>query len=208
MASLAEFIRGVLADGRVVVRGRPEVDLADVREAIVTLQAAFADHRLDVAGPPIAFDPVSAAAAADLVRQACWFLVARDEPAEVLAARLSIPQAPRSASEHLSSDLMLRFLPRVDRSARALAPADPLAKVLADVFRRFPLSGVLSDLGEGPGDPGDLGGHPGLRLLYAERLGGADRLAWAPAPGSAAAEAVALLAARAARVRAARSEAW
>ena len=193
MSSLGEFCRGLLVEGRVVIRGRPEADPAGRGEAIALLGSAFEDHRLDVAGPPIAFDAEAALAAAELVRQGCWFLVNRDEPAEAMARRLAIPPGPRSASDHLSSDLTLRFLPRVDRRARALAPGDRLPKILADVFRRFPLSGVLSDLDPGPGEVGTFGDHPGLGLLYAERLGGADRPGWMPKGGSAAAEAVELL---------------
>ncbi len=201
MATLAGFLRGMLDEGRVAIEGAPEPVGVGRAEAVAVLEAAFGDHRLDVAGPPIAFDPASALAAADLVRHACWFLVDRSEPAEVLAGRMALPPAPGSAAEHLSADLTLRFLPRIDRRARALAPGDRLAAILADVFRRFPLSGVLSDLSPGPGGIGALGGHPGLALLYAERLGGRDRPGWMPAAGTPAAEAADLLAGRAARAR-------
>jgi hypothetical protein len=53
-----------------------------------------------------------------------------------------------------------------------------LASYLADLLRTWPLSGVLSDLPEGPEDVGDLGGHPGLWMLYAERLAIDERPAW------------------------------
>src|SRR5438093_406611 len=44
--------------------------------------------------------------------------------------------------------------------------------------RRWPLSGVLADIDEPPLLPVDLGGHPGLLLLYAERLARQRRPAW------------------------------
>ena len=50
---------------------------------------------------------------------------------------------------------------------------------MADVLRRWPLSGVLSDVVEAPIGPLEFGGHPGLMLLYAERLGDNDRPALA-----------------------------
>jgi hypothetical protein len=39
---------------------------------------------------------------------------------------------------------------------------------------------VLSDLPEGPETPPDLGGHPGLMLLYAERLAQHEKAGWRP----------------------------
>jgi hypothetical protein len=78
----------------------------------------------------------------------------------------------------------LRFLPQVHRRARAVAPDDRLAALLAGVLRQWPLSGVLSDVEEGPAAPPDFGGHPGLLLLYAERLARNEKPAWLPAgPG-------------------------
>jgi hypothetical protein len=47
------------------------------------------------------------------------------------------------------------------------------------------LSGVLSDVEEEPLTSLDLGGHPGLRLLYAERLARNRKPAWFPPEGPA-----------------------
>src|SRR5205085_1821946 len=73
-----------------------------------------------------------------------------------------------------------RFVPGVYHRARALDPADALAAGLARLLRLWPLSGVLADLEEGPLTPPTLGGHPGLLLLYAERLADHFRPAWLP----------------------------
>jgi hypothetical protein len=180
MASLGEFLQGLLDDGRVVFRARPEPSEEDRAGALAVLEPAFAVHRLDVAGSPIALDAPSALAASELVRQACWFLVSRSEPVEEMGRRLVLPRRPRSASEHLSGDLLFRFLPQVHRRARSIAPADRLSAILAEALRDWPLSGVLSDLEEGPADLGDLGGHPGLLLLYAERLARDEKPGWIP----------------------------
>jgi hypothetical protein len=136
-------------------------------------------YRLSVAGPPIDFDDKTALAASELVQQACWFLVSRDQPAEQLAKRLTLPGPPRSPAQHLSADLVLRFLPQVQRRAHALDPADPLALLLATVLRQWPLTGVLADVDEGPLTGLDFG-HPGLLLLYAERLARKEKPAWVP----------------------------
>ncbi len=179
MASLGEFLRGLFDDGRVVFRGRPDPWEGDRPEALGVLELAFSDHRLDVAGPPIGFDAPSALAASELVRQACWFLVSRSEPAGEMERWLIVPPRPRSASEDLSADLAFRFLPQIYRRARSIAPGDRLTAILAGVLRDWPLSGVLSDLEEGPSEPG-LGGHPGLLMLYAERLSRAEKPGWVP----------------------------
>jgi hypothetical protein len=182
MAALDAFLRELFDDGRVVFRGRPEPSPRDRTSTLAVLRAAFEDHRLDVAGPLIPFDPDRAFEAAELFRIACWFLLNRSEPAETVAKALELPRPPRTAAEHLSADLVLRFAPQIHRRARALAADDTLATFLADLLRRFPLSGVLSDLEEGPQDVGDLGGHQGLWMLYAERLARRESPAWRPGP--------------------------
>ena len=184
MASMAEFVRGVFEEGRVVHRGPPFGPIEDRPEAIAALAEAFAVHRLDVAGPAIDFDAASALAAAGLLRRSSWFLLSRAEPGGVMDRELKLPPPPRTAAEHLSADLMLRFLPTIHRRARAFAPGDALAGILAEALRRWPLSGVLSDLEDGPEEVGDLGGHPGLALLYAERLAEDERPGWKPRAGA------------------------
>jgi hypothetical protein len=131
-----------------------------------------------VAGPPLAFDADVALAAAEFVRQACWFLVHRGEPDEEVARRLTLPP-PASDAQHLSADLVLRFLPGVQARAQALAPDDPLAVILKEVLRQWPLSGVLAAVTEAPLTPPEFD-HPGLRLLYAERLAAHAKPAWRP----------------------------
>jgi hypothetical protein len=120
-------------------------------------------------------------AAGELVRQACWFLVRHDQPPEVLDQRLVMPAGPRSPADHLSADLVFRFLPQIHRRARALDPADRLTTLLETVLRRWPLSGVLSTVDQGPEWPLNFGGHRGLQMLYAERLAQNEKPAWIPA---------------------------
>ncbi len=65
-----------------------------------------------------------------------------------------------------------------------LTPTDPVIEILSDLLRRWPLSGVLSGVEEGPLVEPEFGRHPGLLLLYAERLASDDRPAWRPEPSS------------------------
>jgi hypothetical protein len=182
MATLGEFLHILFDEGRIVLKGRPLASDGERASALAVLVAEFERHRLDIAGDPIAFDPVSALKAAETLRASSWFLVNRSEPVETLERSLVLPPPPKTASEHLSADLSFRFLPPIQRRARAIAPEDRLSKFLAELLRNWPLSGVLSDLVEGPTEVGDLGGHPGLWLLYAERLAIDEKPAWMVAP--------------------------
>jgi hypothetical protein len=180
MASLVEFLRGVLNEGVAVLRGPPQADRHERREAIALLAGAFADYRLDVAGPPIPFDADAALAAAEQLWLTCWFLVHIGEPAAEVEKCLRPCPSPVTASQHLSSDLVLRLAPQVYRRARRADPTDVLTKWLEDLLRGHPLAGVLSDIEKGPSAPVRLDDHPGLLLLYAERLAENPRPAWVP----------------------------
>jgi hypothetical protein len=180
MTALVDFLRRLMSEGSVTLRERPIPSPSPPAEAMRLLAGAYADYRLDVAGPLVDFAADSALAAAALVRQACWFSVNHDEPAQELEKTLTMPGAPASPAQHLSADLLLRYLPHIHRRARALAPADLLTSLLAKVLRQWPLSGVLADIEDGPTIPLDFGGHPGLLLLYAERLAQNRKPAWQP----------------------------
>jgi hypothetical protein len=144
------------------------------------LRRAYASHRLSVAGPLIPFDAPAAQSAAAFVLHACWFSVSRAEPDAVLERCLTLPAAVATPAQHLSADLLLRFLPQLHRRARAHNPEDRLTTLLAEVLRRWPLSGVLSEVADGPLTATTFGGHPGLLLLYAERLALHAKPAWIP----------------------------
>ena len=182
MTAFHEFLTQLLDQGKVVFRSAKAPHDRPSARAVAILAEAFETTCLSLAGPEVAFDPVAACAAAELVRQASWAIVCHDDRVADLEKRLRMPalSAPATPSQHLSADLMLRYLPQVLRRARGLDPSDPLVDLLAKILRRWPLSGVLSDVVEGPLVPLDFGGHSGLSLLYAERLIGNDRPSWRP----------------------------
>ncbi len=184
MATLGDFLQRLFEEGRIVLEGRPVPSEAGRSAALRVLEAAFDRHRLDVAGPPIGFDPRSALAAAELLRLAGWLLLEPPGKDVGVVRALRMPSSPVTAGEHLSADVCLRFLPWVLKRARAFVDGG-LADDLAGVLRAWPLSGVLSDLAEGPSDVGDLGRHPGLRMLYAERLALDEKPGWMPRGGEA-----------------------
>jgi hypothetical protein len=181
MASFVDFLDRLLSEGTVVLRAPTRVEANELQSAERVLADAYEDHRLDIAGPPIAFDASAALSAAEQLWVACWFLLHRGDPPDEIEKRLPLLPSPVTAAQHLSTDLVLRFAPKVQRRARKADPADPLARRLEQLLRCHPLSGVLADIEEGPLEPIRLADHGGLQLLYAERLAEKVRPAWVPA---------------------------
>src|SRR5690349_594985 len=120
MAPFTTMLRDVLEAGRLVLR--EPLPAHDDGDALGVLADAYPQHALAVAGPPIAFDGTTALAAGRVLYHAGWYLLNANEPVD--AARLTMPVEPRTASQHLSADLLLRYLPAVHRRARALRPDD------------------------------------------------------------------------------------
>jgi hypothetical protein len=183
MSQLADFLHDLLHQGTITFWQPPDFAPDHGPESVGVLREAYEFYRLEVAGPLIDFDAAAALAAGDLVRRAAWYLLNRDEPEAEVERALHPGQPPVRAAQHLSADLVLRFLPTIHRRARLLAPGDRLPDLLAEVLRRWPLTGVLSDVDEEPLTSLDLDGHPGLLLLYAERLGRKLKPAWVPSQG-------------------------
>jgi hypothetical protein len=191
MPAFADWLDHLLTIGEAVMDGPPAVPPAERDAALDVLDRHYRLHALDVAGPPLPFEPAVALAAAEQVAVACWRLLTPEDGTPLrLAAR-----EPGSPAAHLSADLTLRFLPAVHLRARLRAAGDPLVADVAELLRRWPLSGVLADLGGPPaiqrvGEfsvpyPLDFGGHTGLQLLYAERLFDHEHAAWVPPAGPA-----------------------
>lgn len=179
MTELAAFLDRLFADGDVVFAAPPRRAAANDPAVMALLRSAYEDCRREVAGPQLPFRPETALAAAEFLRHACWFLLSRQEPAEVVERELRFG-VPRELADHLSADVLLRYLPLVERRARALDPSDTLSRRLVEVLRAWPLSGVLADLVETPLTAPNFDGHRGLLMLYAERLSAHEKPSWLP----------------------------
>jgi hypothetical protein len=170
MNELSEFLADLFQEGRIHFRRPPQPSGLASPEVSALLGRAYAAYRLDIPGVAIALDVGLAGVAAEVVRQASWALVCHHDRVQDLQRHLKMPRSPATATDHLSADLLLRYLPYIHRRARALDPTDPLVGLLEQILRQWPLSGVLAGLDDGPTSPLDFGGHDGLMLLYAERL--------------------------------------
>ena len=180
MPGLMLFLRELLEEGAVTLRTPPAPDPAECREARDWLAEVYSEYRLDVAGAPLEFAAEHAQAAAEFFWQTCWCLVRRDLEAELIEKHLQFPLRPQTPAQHLTVDLLFRYMPQVHRRSRALSKDDILTRRLEEVLSQWPLSGVLADINTAPvGDP-EFGGHPGLQLLYAERFRRHPRPEWQP----------------------------
>jgi hypothetical protein len=180
MADLCNFIEHLITEGKIRYAERPLASREPEPAAVALLDKAFMSHRLQVAGPLIAFDATAAVSAAELVRQAAWFLVSHEGPEAELEKHVRMPGPPSTAAQHLSADLMLRYLSQLHRRAVAISADDFLARKLTTILREWPLSGVLSDIEEKPMGSLRFNDHPGLCMLYAERLARHEKPAWMP----------------------------
>jgi hypothetical protein len=184
MSELTVFVQEVLFEGRIHLRAAPRRS-ADTG-ALPLLERAYHTACLSIAGPPLPFNGEVALAASNLLNHAAWYLLNPLLTIETPEHVLRMPYEPSTPAHHLSADIVLRFLPAVQRHAQAVLANDELPRALTEVLRRWPLSGVLADLHDGPLGPVDFGGHPGLLMLYAERLARHERPGWFPeGPGAA-----------------------
>ena len=175
----ADWLQRVLAHGESAQESAP-TPLADDRvRALPLLRAAHEQRALSVAGPVLPFAPESAWQAARLLAEACWKLVGESPPEPLPTIEVSRV----SAADHFSIDLSLRFLPTVYRRAAARESGVALAAELESVLRRWPLSGALANLDGNPTTAPDFEGHPGLQLLYAERIVKSAQPGWIPTDG-------------------------
>ena len=133
----------------------------------------------NITGPKIPFEPDVAFSAAEILRQASWFLVSNEAPREEVKAKLQMPRGPKTPGYHLSGDLTFQYLPTLHRRALARDVNDVVTQCLGELLRQWPLSGVLSVLEDAPSTPLDFG-HAGLWLCYAERYAQHPRSAWLP----------------------------
>ena len=181
MSDFMEWLTGVLTAGESILPSRPQSPSAsDLVEAEASLLEAFHDTALDIAGPPLEFDPVRAKNAALMLYDFCLYFTGQRPADPPPQDRLGTPS---SASAHLSADTTLRYLPAVHRRLGVRGIDDQTAVLVEAILRRWPLSGVRADISAPPESPLDFFGHSGLQLFYAELLLEKPRLNWVPPSG-------------------------
>ncbi len=180
MSTSGEFWQRLFTDGCIVFQDSPLGNPAAERDVLSLLKRIYQEYALEFAGPPLPVVGEVASQAARIVELSAWYLVSQAGTPEELERNLVLPAKPVGPADHLSADLTLQYLPSIYQRASVLYPADRLPALLGEILRRWPLSGVLADLPDAPLGDLDFGGHPGLLLLYAERLAENFKPAWIP----------------------------
>lgn len=177
--SLARFLHTLFNRGEVIFRKPPVVVNQHDTEALRVLETAYKRYVLDLPGKPPALHAETALKAAEVLRQACWFMLSHDEDEDQVQQMVEWQGVATRPAQHYSADLTLRFAARVHRRSKALNPGDMLVRALEGTLRRRPLSGVLCEIDEAPLEL-EFGDHEGLMLLYAERYAKHPKPGWQP----------------------------
>ena len=95
MPAFADWLDALLSDGEAVMDGPPAVPPKERGAAADVLARHYRLRALDVAGPPLPFEPAVALAAAEQVALACWRLVTPEDatPLVLKAGREPVPPA-------------------------------------------------------------------------------------------------------------------
>lgn len=176
---LDHFLINLFTRGEVLYRKPPLAVPARDPDALRVLEDEYRRYALDFPGRAPAFEPDTALKAAEVLRDACWFLLSHEEDESEVTRRIEWPGLATTPAQHASADLTLRFAARVHRRAKALNPGDALVRALENTLRRRPLSGVLCEIDQPPVEL-QFGNHEGLMLLYAERLAAHPKPGWTP----------------------------
>ena len=180
MGTITQWLTGVLTEGHSTQAAAPTLDAAERPAVERLLRDGYATLQREVAGPPVAFDMALALRCLQVLAEACWHLTALPPESPLPSHDLGEPQ---DVSDHLTGDLLLRYLVSVRKRAGLRGPADPLGEWCEGILRAWPLSGVSMGCRAGPTTTLTFDAHPGLMLLYAERLAARPEPAWVPPPG-------------------------
>jgi hypothetical protein len=168
--SFSHFLTNLLDSGTVQVSRAQEIPRGERDEAQRLLTDFERHFRLSLAGESPPLDIQIADAAAQTLYRLCQCLMYRElMPDQVLAQGARLPDAPRTASDHYSADLALRFLRDAWRLAKEAAEGDPLVTTIRELAARWPLSSVgIPDL-PAPAIDG-IAEHQALVALYVDRV--------------------------------------
>jgi hypothetical protein len=176
---MVSFLQDLFECGTIHFRHAPEA-LEKTRQLEQLISRYFEADILELAGPELRLNITAALSAAEYLQRAAWFVVSRQDRAEVVSQCLCDPVPPKSAEDVASVDLFFRYLPSLYQRAVASSPDDILTESLKRQLLSWPLAGASADLSDPPSGRLDFFGHRGLQLRYAERLARRPRQGWKP----------------------------
>lgn len=171
---LSEFISALPGNGRVIFETVTlTVGPEDEADAVLELERLDQRRRIEMAFEAPAMNLEPAYWSMLRMYQAAQLSVFRDVPEDDVRAALQVPcPGAAGAVRSYSTDLGLRWLPKLHQQAKRLSPNDPLTSCLEQLAVSFPLSSIGMSLGqELPPDELDfVWENPSLRTLYVERV--------------------------------------
>jgi hypothetical protein len=175
--SFVTALRGLLEEGRVVLKTPLVPAVAELRAAEGVLIEFEQRFRLEMPGEPPAFSMSAALWGAEMTYLACQCLAFREIDEAELSSRLSRSfTAPRDASVHYSVDLTFRMLPDLYHRAQSASRNDPLVHRLREWADAWPVSsvGIPQSTGENvvvePKQIETILENSSLRTLYIDRI--------------------------------------
>jgi len=174
--NLKVFLESLSDSGRVVLgeysRRASVVDKMAAESVIGDLDRRAREEMISGA-PPLNTD--AAVWASVQLYHLCQFFIIRDLPTEAMDAVFKVGAAAhpdrQDAAAIYSVDLVLRYLPDLQKLVRGLAEADPLLSVIDALCLRWPLSSVGMKVAEpDSGAVNAILDHPSLAQLYVDRI--------------------------------------
>ncbi len=177
MANLALFLDRLFREGTLRVEADRLTSDAGVRQV---LERAFDVFTLDLAGPRLECDFALSAHAGKILYELAWYFTHPAEDGRAAESRFRWEIANATIAQHVSVDLVFRYLPTLYRRVRAIHARDFLTPVIENLLRSWPLSGVLSEVAEPPLHQFDFSQHLGVAWWYAERWAKLAKPSWLP----------------------------
>lgn len=140
---MQQFAIDLLSTGRVRLKSDAEPTPEESAAAIVALGRLESEYRAELPGSPPDMNSAAAEWALASVYRLCQFHVYRQLGPDDMASRFH-DAAPGSnmAAVHYSVDVVLRFLPDIERLIRSSSPEDPLLEIVGRLASDWPLSSV------------------------------------------------------------------
>lgn len=147
-----------------------EIPKREEEDAATYFESEFEKERFDFLSDKIPFNREAAVWAGKVLYHSAQLYLIRKDTAKDVHKLIPQFEGRKDVSAVLSADLSLRFLPQVRDALHVADSADPVVKILDDIFLQFHYSAIGSDL-----FPEKISWEEGLkdatyRKLYLERI--------------------------------------
>lgn len=147
-----------------------DISASDEREAISFLEEEYNNESLHYPYNAPAFHKTAALWSAKLLYNVAFFFLCRNDNTSKLISVLKPYQTLPNPSEHLSADLLMRFIPDIYSQLKSIDAQDTILPVLESHMQMFHYSSVGTDILVDEVDVTELFTDPCFRQLYVDRV--------------------------------------